>query len=199
MSCIRFPSNAGNRLTAALYKASLPLALLIWLLPMLAVLVTSIRSSDELSQGDYWGWPKHFALIENYGTALTQTPMLHYFANSVLITVPSVIGAIVLASMAGFALGDLPVPGQYRCVVRVRRRQLRADPDPDDPGARHGAESRLVQYRVGAGDFPRVVPDRLLHAVPAQLHQAVAVRADRGGARGRRERMDGLCCASCCR
>ena len=72
MSCIRFPSKAGNRSTARCTKLSLPLALLIWLLPMLAVLVTSIRSSDELSQGDYWGWPKHFAMIENYGTALTQ-------------------------------------------------------------------------------------------------------------------------------
>jgi multiple sugar transport system permease protein len=88
----------------AIYKASLPLALLVWLLPMLAVLVTSIRSSDELSQGDYWTFPKHFALLDNYGAALTQTPMLHYFANSVLITVPSVLGAILLASMAGFAL-----------------------------------------------------------------------------------------------
>ncbi|CAB3749659.1 carbohydrate ABC transporter permease [Paraburkholderia humisilvae] len=87
-----------------IYKASLPVALFIWLLPMLAVLVTSIRSSEELVQGDYWTWPKHFALLDNYGTALTQTPMLHYFANSVLITVPSVLGAMLLASMAGFAL-----------------------------------------------------------------------------------------------
>ena len=40
-----------------LYKLSLPVALLIWLLPMIAVLVTSVRSSDELSEGNYWGWP----------------------------------------------------------------------------------------------------------------------------------------------
>ena len=31
-----------------LYKLSLPIALLIWLLPMLAVLMTSVRSTDEL-------------------------------------------------------------------------------------------------------------------------------------------------------
>jgi multiple sugar transport system permease protein len=30
-----------------LYKLPLPLALLIWLLPMIAVLVTSVRSSHE--------------------------------------------------------------------------------------------------------------------------------------------------------
>jgi multiple sugar transport system permease protein len=87
-----------------LYKLSLPVALLIWLLPMIAVLVTSVRSSDELSEGNYWGWPKHFAMWDNYRYALTTSPMLHYFWNSVLITVPAVVGSITLAAMAGFAL-----------------------------------------------------------------------------------------------
>ena len=32
--------------------------------------------------------------------------MLHYFWNSVLITVPAVVGSIVLAAMAGFALAN---------------------------------------------------------------------------------------------
>ncbi|MDR5752878.1 MULTISPECIES: carbohydrate ABC transporter permease [unclassified Caballeronia] len=87
-----------------LYKLSLPLALIIWLLPLIAVMVTSIRSSDELVQGNYWGWPEHVSLIANYREALTASPMLHYFWNSVLITVPAVVGSIVLAAMAGFAL-----------------------------------------------------------------------------------------------
>ncbi|OTP78386.1 ABC-type sugar transport system, permease component [Caballeronia sordidicola] len=70
------PVERWKPINRTLYKVSLPIALVIWLLPMLAVLVTSIRSSEELTQGDYWGWPKHFALFENYGTALAQTPML---------------------------------------------------------------------------------------------------------------------------
>ena len=90
----------------ALYRLSLPLAFVLRLVPLLAVLTTSVRSSDELLAGDYWKWPKHFALIENYGTALTQTPMLHYFWNSCLITVPAVAVSIFLASMAGHALAN---------------------------------------------------------------------------------------------
>ncbi|RDU98976.1 carbohydrate ABC transporter permease [Trinickia dinghuensis] len=93
------------------YKLSLPIALLIWLLPMIAVLVTSVRSSEELSEGNYWGWPKHFALIDNYRDALTTSPMLHYFWNSVQITLPAVAGAIALAAMAGFALAVYRFPG----------------------------------------------------------------------------------------
>jgi len=98
------PIDKWQPASRVLYKLSLPLALMIWLLPLIAVMVTSIRSSDELVQGNYWGWPEHVSLIANYREALTTSPMLHYFWNSVLITVPAVVGSIALAAMAGFAL-----------------------------------------------------------------------------------------------
>ncbi|MGP8437244.1 carbohydrate ABC transporter permease [Paraburkholderia fungorum] len=98
------PIDKWKPFTRRAYKLTLPLALLIWLLPMIAVLVTSVRSTEELSEGNYWGWPKHIAMFDNYREALTTSPMLHYFWNSVLITVPAVVGSIALAAMAGFAL-----------------------------------------------------------------------------------------------
>ena len=98
------PIDKWKPATRRAYKLTLPIALLIWLLPMIAVLVTSVRSTEELSEGNYWGWPKHFAMFDNYREALTTSPMLHYFWNSVLITVPAVVGSIALAAMAGFAL-----------------------------------------------------------------------------------------------
>ena len=105
------PIEKWKPINRALYRASLPVALLIWLLPMLAALVTSIRSNDELMAGNYWGWPQDFAMLENYREALTASPMLHYFWNSCLITIPSVIGAISLAAMAGFALSTYQFRG----------------------------------------------------------------------------------------
>jgi multiple sugar transport system permease protein len=103
-----------------LYKLSLPLALLVWLLPMLAVMVTSVRSSEELVQGNYWGWPQDLSMLANYRESLTSSPMLHYFWNSCLITIPSVIGAIALASMAGYALSTYRFRGNtllFACFV----------------------------------------------------------------------------------
>ncbi len=50
-------------------------------------------------------------MLENYREALTASPMLHYFWNSCLITIPSVIGAISLAAMAGFALSTYQFRG----------------------------------------------------------------------------------------
>ena len=105
------PIKHWNPINRVLYKLSLPCALLIWLLPLIAVLVTSIRSSEELVKGNYWGWPEHFALFANYRDALITSPMLHYFWNSCLITIPAVIGSIALAAMAGFALAVYPFRG----------------------------------------------------------------------------------------
>jgi multiple sugar transport system permease protein len=98
------PIDKWKPATRRAYKLTLPIALLIWLLPMIAVLITSVRSTEELSEGNYWGWPKHFAMFDNYREASTTSPMLHSFWNSVLITVPSVVGSIALAAMTGFAL-----------------------------------------------------------------------------------------------
>ncbi|NTX30772.1 carbohydrate ABC transporter permease [Burkholderia pyrrocinia] len=100
------PVSRWGRHSRWLYRLSLPCALVLWLVPLLAVLVTSVRSTDEVMAGHYWGWPKQFAFVDNYGMALTQTPMLHYFANSILITLPSVAASILLASLAGHALAN---------------------------------------------------------------------------------------------
>ena len=93
------------------YKASLPLALIVWLLPLLAVMLTSVRSSEELMRGNYWGWPNELAFVDNYRMVLVDSPMLHYFWNSCLITFPSVLGAMVLSATAGFALATYPFKG----------------------------------------------------------------------------------------
>lgn len=86
------------------YRISLPIALILWLLPLLAVMMTSVRSLEDLSQGNYWGWPTELAFLENYTQVFTATPMATYFLNSLLLTLPAVAGAVAISTMAGFAL-----------------------------------------------------------------------------------------------
>ena len=88
-----------------LYKAVLPLALLVWLAPIIAVALTSIRGQADLTSGNYWGIPTQWKMAENYAAVFTNTPILHYIANSFLVTIPTVIGAVALSCLAGFALG----------------------------------------------------------------------------------------------
>jgi len=87
------------------YQTLLPFALILWLLPLIAVMVFSIRPDADFVNANYWGWPSSFNLVENYGLVFGGSDMPRYLLNSVLITVPTVIGAVALSSMTGFALG----------------------------------------------------------------------------------------------
>ncbi len=87
------------------YQALLPLALLMWLLPLLAVALFSIKPEADFTSANYWGWPSSFAGGENYGLVFFGSDMPRYLLNSFLITIPTVIGAVALSAMTGFALG----------------------------------------------------------------------------------------------
>ncbi len=88
-----------------LYKTILPVSLILWLLPLLAVAVFSIKPAVDFTTGNYWGMPSSFEGFANYGQVFFNSDMPRYMVNSFLITVPTVIGAVALSAMAGFALG----------------------------------------------------------------------------------------------
>ena len=88
-----------------LYKIALPIALIFWLLPLIAVALTSIRSAGDINAGNYWGWPTSFNMLENYTDVFTNSPIGHYILNSFKVTIPTVIGTLALSCMTGFALG----------------------------------------------------------------------------------------------
>ena len=99
------PINQTSVATQIIYKFALPLALVIWLLPLLAVALTSVRSAGDITSGNYWGWPTSFNFIENYTAIFQNTPIGKYIWNSFRVTIPTVIGAVALSCMTGFALG----------------------------------------------------------------------------------------------
>jgi multiple sugar transport system permease protein len=89
--------------TQWLYKVALPIALLLWLFPLLGVALTSLRPASDLAQGNYFGIPSGIAW-ENYVFIFTETPIGKYMVNSLWVTIPTVICAVGLSLMTGFAL-----------------------------------------------------------------------------------------------
>lgn len=87
------------------YQAVLPLVLTVWLLPLIAIAVFSVKPAADFTNGNYWGWPSSFEGFTNYGRVFFESNMPRYLLNSLLITIPTVIGTLVLSCMAGFALG----------------------------------------------------------------------------------------------
>jgi multiple sugar transport system permease protein len=86
------------------YKWLLPVALFLWLLPLIGIAVTSIRPSSDLAAGNYFGWPSGFNFIENYAAVFENSNIGWYILNSFKVTVPTVIGAVGLSCLTGYAL-----------------------------------------------------------------------------------------------
>lgn len=111
-----FPEPIQNRtlLIRVLYVTGVILALILWLLPLLAIVSTSIRPGSDISSGNYWGIPSRFAMVENYVEVFNpaRSPMLRYFINSTLITLPAVFFSIFISAMAGFSLAIYKFKGR---------------------------------------------------------------------------------------
>ena len=99
------PIEKRSRAASISYQAMLPFALILWLLPLIAVAIFSVKPGADFTNANYWGWPTSFDMLANYGQVFFNSDMPRYLLNSVFITVPTVIGAVTLSCMAGFALG----------------------------------------------------------------------------------------------
>lgn len=86
------------------YQIVLPVALILWLLPLLGVALTSVRPSSDLAAGNYFGIPSGFAGVQNYSDVFRNSPIGYYILNSFKITIPTVIGAVGISCLSGFAL-----------------------------------------------------------------------------------------------
>jgi multiple sugar transport system permease protein len=99
------PIEKSPRAAQISYQVFLPIVLILWLLPLIAVAVFSVKPDADFTNGNYWGVPSSFDFFENYGRVFFESDMPRYMLNSFLITVPTVLGAIALSSLTGFALG----------------------------------------------------------------------------------------------
>ena len=86
------PIEKSSRGAQVTYQALLPVALF------------AIRPSVDFTTGNYWGMPSSFEFFDNFGQVFNSS-MPRYILNSFMITIPTVIGAVALSAMAGFALG----------------------------------------------------------------------------------------------
>jgi multiple sugar transport system permease protein len=98
------PVQQASPAVRTLYQLTLPVALLLWLLPLLGIALTAVRPASDLAQGNYFGWPSGFA-FSNFVEIFYQSNIGQYMWNSLRLTIPVVIGCIILSTMTGFALG----------------------------------------------------------------------------------------------
>lgn len=81
----------------------------LWLLPIALVLVTSVRSFDDIAANGLGSLPHSFTL-DGFRQAWVDGGQQRALINSMLVTVPTVLITLALASMAAFALSRYELP-----------------------------------------------------------------------------------------
>ena len=81
-----------------------------WLVPLIVVVLNSLRSNEEIVQTSMIGWPRQWA-FGNYLTAWSEFCVAQtcvgirpYMLNSALVTVPATIFSTLLGAVAGYAV-----------------------------------------------------------------------------------------------
>ncbi|SRR6266487_1138094 len=77
-----------------------------WLVPLLLAVYASLRPYSETAEFGYFSLPRSLSL-HYYGVAWTSGELPKYFVNSMIITAPSLVVILFLASFVGFVITKL--------------------------------------------------------------------------------------------
>ena len=116
-------STAGVSAWRPAFIRSVPLRLsvfficLLWTIPTLGLLVTSVRDPKNISTSGWWTALLHPFdanqwTLSNYQTVLASDGMGNAFINSLIVTVPSVAIPITIAAFAAYAFAWVPFRGR---------------------------------------------------------------------------------------
>jgi alpha-glucoside transport system permease protein len=99
----------------------------LWTLPTFGLLVTSLRPEADIDSNGWWNsFTDPSFTIDNYREVFNSpgTEFSTYFINSVVITIPSVLIPISLATMAAYAFAWMPFRGRSTLFVAVFAMQI---------------------------------------------------------------------------
>ena len=86
------------------------LLVILYSLPLLGVLLTSLKTTEEIARQGLWNLPDVLNW-SNFSNAWLQGNGRVFMVNSFLVTIPATIGSITLGVLAGYTFAKLPFPG----------------------------------------------------------------------------------------
>ncbi|HTI22187.1 MAG TPA: carbohydrate ABC transporter permease [Kutzneria sp.] len=155
---------------------------LLWLLPIILVLVTSIRSFDDVAANGVGSLPHSFTLA-NFGQAWVDGGEFQAMVNSLIVTIPAVIITLALGAISAFALSryDLPL---RRTVLLVMLAGNLLPPQillvPVSKMAEllgiYDTLGALIGVQIGFGlGFYTFVLYGFMRAIPSEIQQAAVI------------------------
>ncbi|MBI0295349.1 carbohydrate ABC transporter permease [Streptomyces sp. PRKS01-29] len=154
----------------------------LWLLPIALVVVTSLRSFDDISAHGLGSWPRSFTL-GNFQQAWSDGGQQRALINSLLVTVPCVLVTLALAAMAAFALSRYEVPFRRSLLLLMLGGNLLPPQILLIPVSRlselmgvYDTLPALIGVQIGFGvGFYVFVLYGFMRAIPVEIQQAAVV------------------------
>ena len=153
-------------------------AALLFLMPFIWMVLTSLKPADEIFTSEIRLLPTHFAALENYSLALTKVPLLRYLGNGILVCTGLLLLQILVALPAAYAFAKISFWGKawsWRLVMLALMVPYQATAIPlymmlHRAGLLDSYAALILPFSVSAfgiflmRQFFRTVPDDLIHA-----------------------------------
>jgi alpha-glucoside transport system permease protein len=104
----------GDRMSRGVIGAILIVVALMWLVPTIGLAVSSLRTPADINATGWWSVFSEPAqlTLDNYRSLLDNDRMVSSFWNTVVITVPSALLVVLIASFAAYAFAWIDFPGR---------------------------------------------------------------------------------------
>jgi len=96
----------------ALLYLLLIIVTLVWLVPVIVALITSLRTNDDILLRGFLVLPKSISL-QSFADAWNRGGLQYYIPNSFIITIPSLVLTLFLSSLGAYALAHFRFRGRY--------------------------------------------------------------------------------------
>ncbi|WP_241518566.1 carbohydrate ABC transporter permease [Streptomyces sp. CB03238] len=171
-----------SRSAVALTYVSLLLASAVVVVPLVVVLLTSLKTESEVANGGPLSLPGDWFNFANYATAFEQGAMLRAFGNTTLILVVSTAGTVLIGSMTAYAIDRFqfrlkkPVMGLFLLATLVPgvTTQVATFQVIDDLGAFNSRWAPILLY-TGTDIVSIYIFLQFIRSIPISLDEAARI------------------------
>lgn len=112
------PSTRQHRIVLAALYFTLTLIVIIYSLPGIGVIISSFKTTQEISRGGLWAIPTQIN-FNNYTEAWNNGNVRTYVVNSFLVTIPATFFSIAIGVLSGYTFSKLPFRGSDALFIFV--------------------------------------------------------------------------------
>jgi alpha-glucoside transport system permease protein len=113
-------AGAGQGQASPLAKGVVVFIAILWIVPVIGVLITSLRPKDDANRDGWWNvFHEPHLTFQNYSDAISKAHLGQAFVNSFAIALPATFIPILIAAFAAYAFAFMRFPGRDALFILI--------------------------------------------------------------------------------